>query len=198
MAIRLRKSGGLTIALCAAETNGIEGDHYIDDDGHYALAAKFAQDKAGQPDAQYPEEWAEMEKHKLRDAKEELDKWIADMPMPEPTPLCLRTIEACAKVATSFLVGDPANGIPLRNPMAHEIATKIRALASQPVGEGERLGGMPAGTEPAAVHVLAGQFDDAVGDWVFSVASTPLTMPMTHWWPLPDLRAALAQAGETT
>lgn len=34
--------------------------------------------------------------------------------------------ERCAKLATSFLVGDPANGVPLRNPMAHEIAAAIR------------------------------------------------------------------------
>lgn len=37
-------------------------------------------------------------------------------------------LEAAAGVATSFLVGDPKNGIPLRNPMAHEIADRIRAL----------------------------------------------------------------------
>lgn len=38
------------------------------------------------------------------------------------------TVEAAAKVATSFLVGDPKNDIPLRSPMAHEIATAIRAM----------------------------------------------------------------------
>ena len=35
--------------------------------------------------------------------------------------------EACAKVATSHLIGDPMNGIALRNPMPHEIASAIRA-----------------------------------------------------------------------
>ncbi len=35
--------------------------------------------------------------------------------------------EAATK-ATSFLVGDPKNDIPLRNPMAHEIAAAILAL----------------------------------------------------------------------
>lgn len=34
-----------------------------------------------------------------------------------------------AKVATSFLVGDPFNGVPLRSPMAHEIADAILALS---------------------------------------------------------------------
>lgn len=44
-----------------------------------------------------------------------------------------QALEEAAKMATSFLVGDPANGIPLRNPMAHEIAQAIRALASDEV-----------------------------------------------------------------
>ena len=35
--------------------------------------------------------------------------------------------EACAWTAQSFLVGDPKNGIPLRSPMASEIAAAIRA-----------------------------------------------------------------------
>ena len=39
-----------------------------------------------------------------------------------------RALEDAAKVATSFLVGDPFNGVPLRSPMAHEIADAIRAL----------------------------------------------------------------------
>lgn len=41
-------------------------------------------------------------------------------------------LEEAANIATSFLVGDPANGIPLRNPMAHEIADAIRSLKQQP------------------------------------------------------------------
>lgn len=40
------------------------------------------------------------------------------------------TIEACAKLATSFLVGDPKNGVPLHRPSAHQIADAIRALAT--------------------------------------------------------------------
>ena len=36
-----------------------------------------------------------------------------------------------AGVATSFLVGDPLNYIPLRNPMAHEVADAILARAGQ-------------------------------------------------------------------
>lgn len=37
-------------------------------------------------------------------------------------------IEAAAEKATGFLVGDPAKGIPFRNPMSHEIADAIRQL----------------------------------------------------------------------
>lgn len=36
--------------------------------------------------------------------------------------------EAAAHMATSFLVGDPANGVPLRSPSPHQIADAIRAL----------------------------------------------------------------------
>lgn len=43
--------------------------------------------------------------------------------------------ERCARDATSFLVGDPANGVPLRNPMAHEVAERIRALTPNLTGE---------------------------------------------------------------
>lgn len=39
-------------------------------------------------------------------------------------------LEEAANKATSFLVGDPSAGVPLRNPMAHEIATAIRSLAN--------------------------------------------------------------------
>ena len=78
MAIRIRFTEGRpTVALCAAETDPDPNDLYLDDAEHYALAAKFAQDWQGQTvNWNYPEEWAEMEKHKKRDAKAELDKWL--------------------------------------------------------------------------------------------------------------------------
>ena len=38
----------------------------------------------------------------------------------------IETTELAAKHATAFLVGDPSNGIPLRNPMPREIATALR------------------------------------------------------------------------
>ena len=41
-------------------------------------------------------------------------------------------LEEAAAKATSFLVGDPANGIPLRNPLAHEVADAIRSMKSKP------------------------------------------------------------------
>lgn len=39
-----------------------------------------------------------------------------------------RGIKEAARAATSFLVGDPANNVPLRNPSPHEIADAIRDL----------------------------------------------------------------------
>lgn len=43
-----------------------------------------------------------------------------------------KALREAAEVATRFLVGDPAKGIPLRNPMAHEIAAAILALIGGP------------------------------------------------------------------
>jgi hypothetical protein len=74
MSIRIRQSNGMTIALCAAETDEAPGDLLIDDAQHYALAAKFAQDGAV---GEFPREWAEMERHKLRDAEMILNDWLA-------------------------------------------------------------------------------------------------------------------------
>jgi len=72
----------MTIALCAAETDELPGDVYLDDAQHYALAAKFTHDWQGAPlNWSYPEEWAEMAKHKLRDAGTELNKWLAAQPI---------------------------------------------------------------------------------------------------------------------
>jgi hypothetical protein len=78
MAIRLRTIDGLRIALCAAETDEMPGDVYLDDADHYALAAKFCSDWQGQMvDWRYPQEWATMETQKMRDAKETLNDWLA-------------------------------------------------------------------------------------------------------------------------
>jgi hypothetical protein len=86
VAIRLRTvslDGQLIrVALCAAETDEMPGDVYLDDGDHYAIAAKYALDRQGQTiTTEYPEEWAAMESQKKRDAREELLKWIdAGMP----------------------------------------------------------------------------------------------------------------------
>jgi hypothetical protein len=78
MAIRLRTVGNIRVALCAAETDEMPGDVYLDDGEHYALAAKFSRDWAGQVAGwEYPEEWAAMDTQKRRDAVEELNKWLA-------------------------------------------------------------------------------------------------------------------------
>lgn len=44
--------------------------------------------------------------------------------------------ERCATKATSFLIGDPKKGIPLRSPSPHAIADAIRSLTTE-VGEGK-------------------------------------------------------------
>lgn len=71
MSIRLRTVDGVRIALCAVESDAKEGDVYLDDGDHYALAAKFSRDWSGQVAGwPYPEEWAAMDSQKLRDAFE--------------------------------------------------------------------------------------------------------------------------------
>lgn len=80
MAIRLRTVDGVRVALCAAETDEMPGDVYLDDGDHYAIAAKYAQDRQGETiTTVYPEEWAAMATQKLRDAREELTKWQAEI-----------------------------------------------------------------------------------------------------------------------
>lgn len=44
MAIRIRNIDGKTIAICAARSIAKEGDLYLDDDIHHALAIKFFDD----------------------------------------------------------------------------------------------------------------------------------------------------------
>lgn len=84
MAIRLRTVNGVRVALCAAETDAMPGDVYLDDGEHYALAAKFAHDWQGDTiDWTYPTEWQAMQTQKRRDAKEELTRWLATQPVIE-------------------------------------------------------------------------------------------------------------------
>ncbi len=44
MAIRLRPIGRHLVALCAAESDPEDGDTYLDDTAHHALATKFCLD----------------------------------------------------------------------------------------------------------------------------------------------------------
>ena len=75
MAIRIRTVNGITVALCAVESDPKPGDLYLDDNHHYALAAKFVSDYQGRLiDWSYPREWAVMRSQKVRDAREEMDK----------------------------------------------------------------------------------------------------------------------------
>lgn len=80
MSIRIRTVDGVRIALCAAETDPVPGDVYLDDGEHYALTAKFVHDHQGQTiDWIYPVEWAAMASQRKRDATEELNRWLAEV-----------------------------------------------------------------------------------------------------------------------
>lgn len=101
MAIRLRRVDGVRVALCAAETDAMPGDVYLDDADHTALAAKFSQDfgssfgTAGILPA-YPVEWAAMDGEKLRDAETELLRWLGDPAAPVDVLAALRDRVAAA------------------------------------------------------------------------------------------------------
>ena len=74
MAIRIRTINGCTIALCAAESDVKEGDIYLDDGMHYALATKFSEDyNLNISDKKLVKL---MNTQKVRDAKEEIEKWL--------------------------------------------------------------------------------------------------------------------------
>jgi hypothetical protein len=80
MAIRLRRVEGVLVALCAAETDAVDGDVYLDDGQHYALAMKFRDDYGLGGDIRYAELAATQ---RLRDAETELLAWIAATRTPE-------------------------------------------------------------------------------------------------------------------
>jgi hypothetical protein len=80
MAIRLRTVQGVMVALCAAETDEQVGDVYLDDSHHHALSTKFGLDWqamgfiADPPIDKRVKEL--METQKLRDARQELERWL--------------------------------------------------------------------------------------------------------------------------
>jgi hypothetical protein len=81
MAIRIRVVDGVTVALCAVESDKMEGDIYLDDGAHHALSSKFGLDfhsmgYLADPRAD-PIVVAVMESQKVRDAEEEHNKWQA-------------------------------------------------------------------------------------------------------------------------
>lgn len=81
MAIRLRQVDGTLIALCAVETDEMPGDVYLDDGQHYALSAKFWRDYQGETINFTSEEDDRLaETQKVRDAKEEAEKWVQNNP----------------------------------------------------------------------------------------------------------------------
>jgi hypothetical protein len=66
MAIRIRRAGGMLVAICAARSVEKEGDLYLDDGVHHALSAKFSRDFAEMGFIE-PSEWPE---HAVMDTEE--------------------------------------------------------------------------------------------------------------------------------
>jgi hypothetical protein len=89
MAIRLRNVNGLTVALCAAETDYQVGDTYLDDAEHHALSTKFALDWQSEGLIENPpvdsDLVAVMETQRARDAETELELWLSQQPLPTCT-----------------------------------------------------------------------------------------------------------------
>lgn len=54
MSIRIRRIGGVTVALCAARSIEKPGDVYLDDAQHHALAEKFSADFQSEGFNTYP------------------------------------------------------------------------------------------------------------------------------------------------
>ena len=82
MAIRIRTVNGTVVALCAVESDPMPGDIYLDDGVDHALRVKFIRDYKSEGidfgTTAYPEEDALAESQKVRDAKEELEKWLRE------------------------------------------------------------------------------------------------------------------------
>jgi hypothetical protein len=78
MAIRLRMVDGEWVALCAVESDPKEDDIYLDDGQHHALTTKFALD-LGMPESADDVLVKLMETQKVRDAFEEMEKWMKEM-----------------------------------------------------------------------------------------------------------------------
>lgn len=74
MAIRLRMVQNEWVALCAVESDEKPEDIYIDDGQHYALACKFAREHTVNWQDEIKN--ALMDSQKVRDAKEELMRWL--------------------------------------------------------------------------------------------------------------------------
>lgn len=79
MAIRLRQVDGVTVALCAAESDAQPTDLYLDGNAHHALMVKFEMDLHREGVIASPPNDARtvalMETQKVRDAQEECRRW---------------------------------------------------------------------------------------------------------------------------
>ena len=75
MAIRIRKVGDRTIALCAVESDPKPGDVYLDDAVHYALTQKYLREWAGRSLPACSEDDAVVNAERVRDAAVEHERW---------------------------------------------------------------------------------------------------------------------------
>ncbi|MER9769012.1 hypothetical protein NKJ09_23440 [Mesorhizobium sp. M0189] len=106
MAIRIRTVDSVRVALCAAETDAMAGDVYLDDNDHYALAAKFRLDWKPDTWPDYPVEWAAMATQKLRDAETEIAEWSDAISNPPAKPSGKEMQAACDRFNERHAVGD--------------------------------------------------------------------------------------------
>lgn len=74
MALRLRRVDGVLVTLCAAETDPMDGDFYLNDEIHYSLSLNFMRSRG---DLEEDDEYSKLQdSQKLRDAQKELEKWL--------------------------------------------------------------------------------------------------------------------------
>lgn len=102
--------------------------------------------------------------------------------VPQPSAEAVRdaarmeAFEEAANTATGFLVGDPLAGIPLRNPMTHEIAAAIRALKSappQPAEQADECGDVVVTWDEDRTRILAVTRQDEDGRVLKIIALVP-------------------------
>lgn len=106
MAIRIRTINGVTVALCAYETDEKPGDIYLDDNAHHALSTKFGLDwhSAGflRESLADPRLVEVMLIEKLRDSEKDYQAMMRPIVRPGPNDGGGGFLEECALCHYSF------------------------------------------------------------------------------------------------